>query len=283
MFKLIQKRNFITIINQAETAYRQFLGMNRIKLDSGIRLKIPFLHQIERVDMRERCLPIENLNGFTADNVPVSVSGALFFRVVDAEKACFSVKNYFQAVANIGESSSRSILGKFTYDSIISKRNELNSELMRTIGSSIECWGIACNRFEITNFKPQNEHVARHLEKQMEAERARRENELNTLAKVRSAEGDRDSIKLKADANFYQTKIEADSKAYTTEQNAIALAKQFEILKKVTDVEDKNVMEFVLEMERQKNLNAIANSGKGDKIYFINPNHMFPMQRHVNI
>ena len=66
----------------------------------------------------------------------------------------------------------------------------------------------------------------------MEAERSRRENELNTQAKIRSAEGERDTLKLKSDAEFYQVKLEADSKAYSVEKNANALANQVNILKK---------------------------------------------------
>jgi len=189
-----QVRNLFIVVNQSEIAYRQFLGMNRIKLEPGFRLKLPFLHQIDRVDMRERAIDFKGLNGFTSDNVPVSVNGTLFYKVVDAEKACFSVSNYWNAIASVGESTSRAVIGRFSYDKIISDRNQFNSELVKLIGKSIDEWGITCNRFEITEFAPQNKEVAKHLEKQMEAERSRRENELNTQAKVRTAEGDRDTL-----------------------------------------------------------------------------------------
>ena len=143
-----------------------------------------------------------NLNAFTSDNVPVSVAGSLFFKVEDPEKALFSVSNYEDAVSNIGESSARAVIGKFTYDKIISQRTDINTEMVKTIDKSLDIWGILCNRFEITDFAPQNEKVARHLEKQMEAERSRRENELNTQAKIRTSEGERDAIKLQSDAKY---------------------------------------------------------------------------------
>ncbi len=282
----IQKRTLVTIVNQAEIAYRQFLGMNRTRLEPGIRLKLPFLHQVDRVDMRERCINVQDLAAFTSDNVPVSVSGALFFKIEDAEKACFSVSNYIDAICNVGESSSRAVIGKFTYDKIISQRNEINTELVKTIDNSIDTWGIHCSRFEITNFGPQNQEVARHLEKQMEAERNRRENELNTQAKVRTAEGERDAVKLNADAQYYQVKLEAESKSYTIEQNALALSKQIDIIKTSlkgnTDVTDGKVLDFILELERQKNLNSIATNNK-NSVYFVDPRNMFPMQRHINV
>jgi len=275
------RRNFITIVNQAEVAYRQFLGMNRVRLEPGIRICLPLIHQIDRVDMRERCIQIEKMKGFTSDNVPVSVSGALFFRVTDAEKACFSVSDYSLSVRNVGESASRSVVGKFAYDRIISQRNEINAELVKTVDTSIDQWGVVCTRFEITDFGPQNKEVAFHLEKQMEAERRRRENELNTLSNIRTAEGKRDAAKLEADAEFYQVKLEADSKAYAIDQNAKALARQIETINRATS-NSTRTLEFILEMERQKNLNAIASNNKS-AVYFVDPRNMYPMQRHINV
>jgi regulator of protease activity HflC (stomatin/prohibitin superfamily) len=117
----------------------------------------------------------------------------------------------------------------------------------------------------------------------MEAERARRENELNTQAKIRTAEGERDALKLKSDAEFYQVKLEADSKAYSVEKNAAALAKQVEILKKsFPNLNDAQLFDFLLETERQKNLNAIAFNNK-NAVYFVDPKNMYPMQRHITM
>ena len=281
MFMAQQRRTFITIVNQAEVAYRQFLGMNRVRLEPGIRICLPALHQIDRVDMRERCVVINNMNSYTSDNVPVAVSGSLFFRVTDAEKACFGVKNYVACVKDVGESTSRSVIGKFAYDKIISQRNEINVELVKTIDNSIDQWGIKCTRFEITGFGPQNKDVAQHLEKQMEAERRRRENELNTQANIRTAEGERDATKLEADAAFYKVKLEADSKAYAVDQEAKALARQIETIK-ATVKDEAKVLDFILEMERQKNLNAIASNNQS-AVYFVDPKNMYPMQRHINV
>jgi regulator of protease activity HflC (stomatin/prohibitin superfamily) len=281
--KNFQSRNFITVVNQAEVAYRQFLGMNRVRLEPGLRLCLPVFHQIDRVDLREDFVSVQNMNAYTSDNVPVTVSGSLFFKVTDAEKACFSVGNYVQSVASVGESTARSVVGKFPYDKIISQRNEINTELVKTIDTSISQWGVDCTRFEITDFGPQNEQVSKYLEKQMEAERRRRENELNTQASIRTSEGERDSVKLKSDANFYQVKLEADSKAYSVEQSALAQAKQIEILKKsFPNLSDAQITDFMLELERQKNLNAIARNNS-NAVYFVDPKNMYPMQRHITM
>ena len=133
---------------------------------------------------------VDNMKAYTKDNVPVHASGTIFGKIVDAEKAAYEVSDVWSSVQAVGSSYARTIIGRFEYDKIISERNLLNEELMIVIGDSISNWGVQCTRFELQDFGPMNDSVARQLEKQMEAERARRENELNTLAKVRTSEGD---------------------------------------------------------------------------------------------
>ena len=102
-------RTFFTIVKQGYEGWRLTLGQNPVKLDPGLRLMIPFLHSVQEVDMRETSVSvaegatqdrkshpfhrlqvnITDLAGFTSDNVPVLVSGSLFFRVKDSYHACF--------------------------------------------------------------------------------------------------------------------------------------------------------------------------------------------------
>lgn len=127
MFK-ITKRPFITV---AEICYREFLGSNRIELSPGLRINIPIIHTLHRVDKRESGIDITNLNCFTKDNVPVIISKTLFYKIENAEKACFEVVNYPKAVCAVGSSSTRAVIGRFDYDETIKERNELNLELLK--------------------------------------------------------------------------------------------------------------------------------------------------------
>lgn len=102
----------------------------------------------------------------------------------DAEKACFGVQDYINAVSKVGTSSIRSIIGQKEYDSINSERNEVNAALAKTIASSIDQWGVECTRFEIQAITPQSKEVAKQLELQMEAERLKRKNVLDTGSKA---------------------------------------------------------------------------------------------------
>jgi regulator of protease activity HflC (stomatin/prohibitin superfamily) len=270
------RRQFITVVYQGEVAYRSFLGTGRHRLEPGLRLEIPILHAVYRVDLRECGTDIEPLYCYTKDNVPVAVSGTLFHRVLDAEKALFEVTDYQTAVQNIGQSCVRAVMGRFDYDEAIKQRSELNSELRLVIADSIKMWGIECARFEMKLFQPQNEHVARSLEKQMEAERNRRENELNTQALIRSAEGTRDSEMLKADSLYYNAQKVSDAQRYAVEQATQAAINQIkEVKAAVPNLSDDKVLDYILESKRLEHLKAIASSNSS-KTYFIDPKSAFP-------
>lgn len=83
-------------------------GRDPVQLNPGLSLFLPILHTIEKVDMRERAIPLESLGAFTSDNVPVQVSASCFYRVVDAQKACFEVVDYAAATRMLATSALRS-------------------------------------------------------------------------------------------------------------------------------------------------------------------------------
>jgi regulator of protease activity HflC (stomatin/prohibitin superfamily) len=271
-------RNLITVVNQAEIAYREFLGSNRVRLEPGLHIKLPLLHHLSRVDMREQGINIENLHGYTKDNVPVIISGTLFMRVTDAEKACFEVRNYIAAVSAVGESSVRSVIGKFEYDTITSERNKINVELKNVIGLSIAEWGTECTRFEIQNMSPANRGVTEQLEAQMRAERSRRENELNTIAKIKTAEGEKQSHIFQSEGAAISIENKAKADKYAVEQATKAVVDQLSQIKQaLPNVPDDKVLDFLLESKRLENLNALSRSDN-KQIYFVNSQGMLPTQ-----
>jgi regulator of protease activity HflC (stomatin/prohibitin superfamily) len=272
-----QRRSFITVVHQAEICFREFLGGNRIRLDPGLQICIPILHTIHRIDSRETGIPIYDLNCFTKDNVPVAASGTLFFRVFDPEKACFAVTDYEEAVKAVGSSSARAIIGRFEYDETIKERERLNNELQKVIGVSIENWGVECTRFEIGKFDPQNKHTSDNLEKQMQAERARRENELNTQANIRTAEGEKFSKQHKADGDFYTSQKISDAQKYDIDKSTESLIYRIHQIKQsLPSLSDEQIMTIVLEEKRLAHLAEIARHPQGKNTYFVDPTSAFP-------
>jgi len=106
------RRNFFKIIHAGTEGQRLFFGQNPQLMTPGIWLNIPLIHTVKVVDMRESSLWVSSLNAYTKDNVPVTISGSLFYRVFNSNKACFSVQEYMNAINSLGTSAARSIIGK---------------------------------------------------------------------------------------------------------------------------------------------------------------------------
>ncbi len=275
----IQKRTFFTVINQAEVAYREFLGKNRVKLNPGLRINLPLFHNLYRVSLKEHFVNLDNQAAYTKDNVPVTVSGTVFYKVVDAEKVCFTIGNPVMAVKNVGESSFRAVIGKFDYDEIIANRNDINNEMLRILGKTTVDWGMNTTRLEIQNFGPQNSEVARQLEKQMQAERSRRENELQTQADIRSAEGAKQIAILNSEGLLIAAKNKSDALQYELSATSSGLATQIESLAKMFDGNSEKASVYLLEMKRLEHLGKMAE--KDNKVYFMNDAGIFPKAKVV--
>eukprot|EP00386_Alphamonas_edax_P014558 GDKI01044686.1.p1 GENE.GDKI01044686.1~~GDKI01044686.1.p1 ORF type:complete len:325 (+),score=104.86 GDKI01044686.1:50-976(+) len=267
------RRTFFTVVNQAEIAYREFLGGNRIRLEPGLRMNLPFLHTIHRVDTRESMIDVPVLQAYTRDNVPVKISGTLFFKAHDAEKACYGVTDYTAAVSAAGESTLRAVVGRFEFDDIIGDRNRLNEELVRVLGDSLKEWGTVCTRCEVQHFGPQDHQVAAQLQKQLEAERRRRENELDTQAAVRTAEGAKQEAVLRSEGELIAAQNRSKALQYEMNVHATALAEQVAAIGKVTGCSE-TAVRLLLEHKRLQHLAEI--SKRDNRVYFLSPEGAYP-------
>lgn len=268
-----QKRSFFTIINQGFEAYRLTLGKNATKLNPGVAWNIPLIHQIAKLDMREGPINIYELEAFTKDNVPVKIGGSLFYQITDSYKACFNVQNHLTSVKDIGTSGLRSVIGLFDYDDIISDRNQINNKLVKVIGNLSMQWGIHCTKFEIQTFKPSNRDIERQLEMQMEAERNRRKQLLDTEASINIAEGLKKTAILKSEGILQAERNKADAYNYTMEKQTSALRYQIEDISKVLNNDMKATVEYLIRLKQIEQLTAIAN-GNNNSTYFLNSSHV---------
>lgn len=218
--------------------------------------------------MREGLIPVDELHAYTKDNVPVTITGSLFYRATNSYKACFEAQDYYRAVQQLGTSAARAVIGQFEYDDINSDRNAINSSLCKIIDESCSSWGVTCTRFEIQDFRPQNDHVEKQLELQVAAERTRRENDLNTRSKLRTAEGEKEALVLKsegelaatknaADANKYRINAETDSRTRLIDETVRALGGNHEI-----------ASNYLIEMNKIEQLSAMA-TGPNNITYFL--------------
>ncbi|KAJ3770081.1 hypothetical protein FB446DRAFT_184753 [Lentinula raphanica] len=287
-YRPLGSRSLVTIVQQGYEGWRLSLGRQPVRLAPGLNLTIPIYHSVQIVDLRESSILIPNLPGYTSDNVPVICSGSLFYRIVDGYKACFSVSDVHTNIRNTGTSAMRAVLGRFSYDQVISDRNGLNQQLNSVIGNSISNWGVNCTRFEVQSFQPANREVERQLELQMEAERNRRKQLLDTQAQINIAEGQKQRVILEseghleaksneADARYKTVVREAEARQQQSIMEASALSEQVSRLafsisgakeeSQVKEDDRRRALDALIELRRLEQLKAIAR-GSGTSTYF---------------
>ena len=221
---VVSLRASIKIVPQSENWLVERLGKFNRKLEAGLHLIIPFFEAVRfRVPILERQLPPKPINAITLDNVTISISLAVLYRIVDASKTLYRISNVDDAIMTIVNGTVRSVIGKTDLDGVQSNRRQLSDEIEHDLQTVSEEWGIMLTRVEILEVDVDPETKAA-MQLQLNAERNRR-------ALVREAEGKKQATELDADAQFYAaqrqaeaTKVKADAEAYAVTAVAKAIA-----------------------------------------------------------
>lgn len=139
----------------------------------GMTLLVPVADRMTRVNVQVVTLPVPAQDGITRDNVTVRVDAVVYFRVVDPLRAVVEVQDYAFAIAQVAQTSLRSIIGKSELDDLLSNREKLNQGLEVMLDSPAAPWGIEIDRVEIKDVELP-ETMKRSMSRQAEAERERR-------------------------------------------------------------------------------------------------------------
>jgi regulator of protease activity HflC (stomatin/prohibitin superfamily) len=158
----------------------------------GIRIVVPILQQMVRVNLQIVTMEVPSQDIITRDNISVKVSAVIFLRVVDPQRAVLAVQDYLYSTSQIAQTTLRSILGQSQLDDLLAKRDEINAELQRIIDQQTEPWGVKVSAVEVKNVDLPQE-MQRAIARQAEAERERR-------AKIIHAEGEFQAAQKLADA-----------------------------------------------------------------------------------
>jgi regulator of protease activity HflC (stomatin/prohibitin superfamily) len=169
-----------------------FLGKFQAVKGPGIRIVIPMVQQLVRVNLQTVTMEVPSQDVITRDNISVKVNAVVFLRVVDPQRAVLAVQDYLYATSQVAQTTLRSVLGQSQLDDLLSKREQINSELQRIIDQQTEPWGIKVAAVEVKNVDLPQE-MQRAIARQAEAERERR-------AKVIHAEGEFEASQRLADA-----------------------------------------------------------------------------------
>jgi regulator of protease activity HflC (stomatin/prohibitin superfamily) len=234
----------IKIVPQSRVYVVERFGKYFRTLNAGLSIIVPFLDSVaHRVDILERQLESQKISVITRDNVEVELETSVFYRVVDASRSVYRIADVNSALQTETSSVVRSAAGKLELDQLQSSRDSMNSEIAASLSPSAEVWGIEITRTSITDVIIDNATKDAQRQ-QLNAERTRR-------ATVAEAEGQKKSIELKAEADFYKAtkeaeaiKVAADAEAYSIEVKAQADAKQTSLLAKAISEQGQPAIDF---------------------------------------
>lgn len=211
----------VAIVPQSEEYVVERFGKYRQTLMAGINLLVPFLDRIEhKVVVLERQLDAFDISVITRDNVEIILETTVFFRVIDAAKSVYRIRDVPLALRTTAESVIRSAAGKLELDDIQSSRQQMNDEILKNLREASEVWGLEITRSEITDVRV-DEATKAAQRQQLNAERERR-------ATVAKAEGERQRVELEADAELYEATKKAEAIRLTADAEAYAIIKKAE-------------------------------------------------------
>ncbi|WP_328772670.1 slipin family protein [Streptomyces sp. NBC_00286] len=187
------------VVKQYERGVVLRLGKLRSEVRGpGFTMIVPIVDKLQKVNMQIVTMPVPGQEGITRDNVTVRVDAVVYFKVVDAADAVIRVEDYRFAVAQMAQTSLRSIIGKSELDDLLSNREKLNQGLELMIDSPAVEWGVSIDRVEIKDVSLP-ETMKRSMARQAEADRERRARVINADAELQASKKLAEAAKEMAD------------------------------------------------------------------------------------
>jgi regulator of protease activity HflC (stomatin/prohibitin superfamily) len=184
----------LRVLKEYERGVAFRLGRLRQPLGPGVRVLLPGIDKLIRVDLRVVTLTIPPQDVITRDNVPARVNAVVLFRVVDPVKSVMSVENHAVATSLIAQTTLRSVVGRADLDTLLAHRADLNEDLAKSIASMTEPWGVKVDVVEIKDVEIP-EAMQRAMAREAEAERERRAKVINARGELQASAELRDAAK----------------------------------------------------------------------------------------
>ena len=173
IFVVLLALSSLKVITQYERGLKFTLGKYTGLMEPGLNVVIPVLQNYQRLDIRVKTIDVPKQEVITKDNVPVAINAVVYFKVVDPEKAFLTVEDYIYAVAQYSQTALRDIIGGITLDALLTKREEIASEIKILVDKQTEPWGVDVTAIKLQDVElPQD--MKRVMAKQAEAEREKR-------------------------------------------------------------------------------------------------------------
>ena len=205
----------ISVVQQSRAYVIERLGAFHSVWGVGMHFKIPFLDRIARkVSLKEQVLDYPPQPVITKDNVTMQIDTVVYFQITDPKLYCYGVEQPMMAMETLTATTLRNIIGDLELDQTLTSRDVVNTKMRAILDEATDPWGIKVNRVELKNILPPAD-IQNSMEKQMKAERDRRQSILQAEGQKKSAiliaEGERESAILKADAEKQAAILRAEA------------------------------------------------------------------------
>ncbi len=207
----------IRIVQQAKAYVIESLGAYKTTWNVGLHFKVPFIERVAKVvSLKEQVADFPPQPVITKDNVTMQIDTVVYFQITDPKLFTYGIEQPMLAIENLPATTLRNIIGDLELDQCLTSRDIINSKMRSILDEATDPWGIKVNRVELKNILPPKE-IQNAMEKQMKAERERRESILRAEGEKRAAileaEGEKESAILRADAKKQQQILEAEGEA----------------------------------------------------------------------
>ena len=270
----------VKIVPQSRAYVVERLGAYHETWQTGIHLKIPFFERIARnVSLKEQVVDFPPQPVITKDNVTMQIDTVVFYQITDPKLYAYGVENPISAIENLSATTLRNIIGELELDSTLTSRDTINAKIRVILDEATDPWGIRVKRVELKNIIPPRE-IQDAMEKQMKAERERRESILRAEGEKQSrilvAEGHKESKILEAEAEKQSAILHAEAvreaKVREAEGEAEAIIKvQQATADAIKLLNDANASDAVVKL---KALEAFAQAADGQATKIIIPSEI---------
>ena len=263
----------ITIIPQSSTKIIERLGRYHATLNPGINIIMPFIDKARtiivmrnkryyystEIDLREQVYDFDKQNVITKDNVQTEINALLYFQIIDPFKAVYEINNLPNAIEKLTQTTLRNIIGEMELDETLTSRDTINTKLRAVLDDATNRWGIKVNRVELQDINPPLS-VLQAMEKQMQAER-------NKRAEILNSEGEKQSAILKSEGEKMATinRAEAEKQREILNAEGVAAAKVQLITEAVG--QSTNPANYLLAQKYIQMLQNVASGNKTKTVY----------------
>ena len=253
----------IAVVQQSRAYVVERLGAFHTVWGVGLHVKIPFIDRVaRRVSLKEQVLDYPPQPVITKDNVTMQIDTVVYFQITDPKLYAYGVEQPMAAMETLTATTLRNIIGDLELDQTLTSRDVVNTKMRAILDEATDPWGIKVNRVELKNILPPQD-IQNSMEKQMKAERDRRQAILQAEGQKKSAiliaEGEKESAILRASAEKEAAILKAEGEAEAIRKVQQALADSLEMLNQ------KAPNDSVLKLKSIEAMQVVAN-GQATKI-----------------